>query len=167
MKKTIVLLAVLFCTTAAYAQHTFKAIVKDAKTNAPLAGATVKIPQLSRSTVSDSTGNVILANLPTGKHIIHFSFIGFEKRIDTLNFPSEQAASMVVLMYPAAAEEELEEVVVSATRSSRTIANIPTRIEVLVGEEIDEKANMKPGDIRMMLAETTGIQTQQTSATSA
>src|SRR5690606_17540184 len=28
------------------------------------------------------------------------------------------------------------------------------------------KANMKPGDIRMLLSETTGIQTQQTSATS-
>jgi outer membrane receptor for ferrienterochelin and colicins len=56
--------------------------------------------------------------------------------------------------------------VVSATRSSRTIANIPTRVEVISGEELDEKSNMKPGDIRMVLAESTGIQTQQTSATS-
>jgi outer membrane receptor for ferrienterochelin and colicins len=62
--------------------------------------------------------------------------------------------------------EELEEVVIGATRSSRTIANIPTRLEVIAGEEIDEKGNMKPGDIRMILAESTGIQTQQTSATS-
>ncbi|MBX9853142.1 MAG: TonB-dependent receptor, partial [Cytophagaceae bacterium] len=62
--------------------------------------------------------------------------------------------------------EALEEVVVSATRGSRTIDNIPTRVEVIAGEELDEKGNMKPGDIRMMLAESTGIQTQQTSATS-
>lgn len=62
--------------------------------------------------------------------------------------------------------EQIEEVVISTTRSSRTIANIPTRIEVIAGEELDEKGNMKPGDIRMMLAESTGIQTQQTSATS-
>ncbi|RYE27036.1 MAG: TonB-dependent receptor [Sphingobacteriaceae bacterium] len=55
---------------------------------------------------------------------------------------------------------------VAATRSSRTLANTPTRVEVISGEELEEKGNMKPGDIRMMLAESTGIQTQQTSATS-
>src|SRR6185369_11140254 len=45
--------------------------------------------------------------------------------------------------------------------------NIPTRIELIAGEELEEKGNMKPGDIRMMLNESTGIQTQQVSATSA
>src|SRR5690606_9431050 len=33
--------------------------------------------------------------------------------------------------------------------------------------ELEEKGNMKAGDIRMLLSESTGIQTQQTSATSA
>ena len=59
-------------------------------------------------------------------------------------------------------EEELDEVVVS-TRGTRTIKRTPTRIELLSGEEINEKAMMKPGDIRVMLSETTGILTQQTS----
>jgi outer membrane receptor for ferrienterochelin and colicins len=56
---------------------------------------------------------------------------------------------------------------ISSTRSSRTIKDIPTRIEFIAGEELEEKANMKAGDIRMLLSESTGIQTQQTSATSA
>ncbi|GAB5499168.1 MAG: hypothetical protein PsegKO_14790 [Pseudohongiellaceae bacterium] len=43
---------------------------------------------------------------------------------------------------------------------------MPTRVEVLGGGEINEKANMKPGDIRMLLNESTGIYVQQTSATS-
>jgi iron complex outermembrane receptor protein len=63
--------------------------------------------------------------------------------------------------------EALEEVQIATTRSSRSIRDIPTRIEFIAGEELDEKANMKPGDIRMVLSESTGIQTQQTSATSA
>lgn len=62
--------------------------------------------------------------------------------------------------------EELDAVVIASTRSKRTIANIPTRIEVISGEELEEKGNMKPGDIRMLLNESTGIQTQQTSTTS-
>jgi iron complex outermembrane receptor protein len=71
---------------------------------------------------------------------------------------------------PAALENstlELEEVVISSTRSTRTIQNIPTRIEFIGMEEIEENGNMNPGDIRMLLSESTGIQTQQTSPTSA
>jgi len=64
-------------------------------------------------------------------------------------------------------KEDLDEVVISTTRSSRTISKTPTRLEVISGEELDEKGNMKPGDIRLILSESTGIQTQQTSATSA
>lgn len=63
--------------------------------------------------------------------------------------------------------DTLAPVVISTTRSTRTIQNIPTRVEFIGGEELEEKGNMKPGDIRMMLNESTGIQTQQVSATSA
>lgn len=62
-------------------------------------------------------------------------------------------------------EEEIEEIVVTSTRSRQSLADMPTRVEVITGEELGEKANMKPGDIRMLLNESTGIQVQQTSAT--
>lgn len=65
-----------------------------------------------------------------------------------------------------AQHEEIEEIVVTTTRSRRSFEELPTRVEVLGGEEINEKANMKPGDIRMLLNESTGIHIQQTSATS-
>ncbi|MFK8028821.1 MAG: TonB-dependent receptor plug domain-containing protein [Gammaproteobacteria bacterium] len=62
--------------------------------------------------------------------------------------------------------EELEEVVITSTRTHRSFSQQPTRVEVLGAEELNEKANMKPGDIRMLLNESTGIYVQQTSATS-
>ncbi len=62
--------------------------------------------------------------------------------------------------------EELEEVTVQSTRTSRTIRNTPTRIESIDEEELDEKANMKPANVAMVLHESTGLQVQQTSATS-
>ena len=70
---------------------------------------------------------------------------------------------------PAENEEqhdELEEVQITATRSSRSIRNIPTRVETITAGELHEKAVMQPGNIRMLLTESTGIQTQQTSAVS-
>ena len=63
-------------------------------------------------------------------------------------------------------EHAIEEIVIISTRNLRSFEQQPTRIEVLGGEEINEKANMKPGDIRMLLNEMTGVHVQQTSATS-
>nr|WP_068890577.1 TonB-dependent receptor [Pedobacter panaciterrae] len=166
MKKLIALIAVLIFTVSAYAQHTFKATVKDAKTNQNIPGVTVKVLGTGIASVSGTDGFVILNSIPSGKQVIQFNYTGFKIRTDTLSFPMEQAVPMQIVLEPAGKEEELDEVVVSATRGSRTIDNIPTRVEVIAGEELDEKGNMKPGDIRMMLAESTGIQTQQTSATS-
>ncbi len=156
----------LFFTVSAYAQNTYNAVVKNAKTNKALIGANIKVQGTNISSISDADGIVALNNVPSGKQIIQFSYVGFKTRTDTLNFPLTQPSPMLILLETDEEEEELDEVVISATRSSRTIDNIPTRVEVIAGEELDEKGNMKPGDIRMLLAESTGIQTQQTSATS-
>ena len=58
---------------------------------------------------------------------------------------------------------DAEEVIVISLRNQRSFEQQPSRVEVLGGEEINEKANMKPGDIRMLLNEITGIHVQQTS----
>ena len=63
-------------------------------------------------------------------------------------------------------EDDIEEVIISSTRTSRTIGNTPTRVETIELEEIDEKANMRPSNVAMILHESTGIAVQQTSATS-
>jgi outer membrane receptor for ferrienterochelin and colicins len=62
--------------------------------------------------------------------------------------------------------EELEEITVQSIRTSRTIRNTPTRIETIDAEELDEKGNMKPANVSMVLHESTGLLVQQTSATS-
>lgn len=166
MKRTIVLWAMLLFTAGAFAQNIYKATIKEAKTNRILSGATVKISGTSLETTSDEKGSIILNNIPSGKQIIQYTYVGFQTKTDTLTFPLSNTTPAEISLTSVAENEELEEVVVSATRSTRTIASIPTRVEVIGGEELDEKGNMKPGDIRMMLAESTGIQTQQTSATS-
>ncbi len=63
-------------------------------------------------------------------------------------------------------EEELDEIIVQSTRTSRTIKNTPTRIESIDSEELAEKTNMKLANVSLLLHESTGLQVQQTSATS-
>ncbi|MGF7080368.1 TonB-dependent receptor [Mucilaginibacter sp. UYCu711] len=166
MKKSTVLLIALLYTVAAYSQNTFKAFIKDAKTKETLIGATVVLQGTAKGAASDTSGLVRLTNIPDGQQIIRFSYVGYETKTDTLSFPLAETLTILLQSAGKGDGDELSEVVIGATRSSRTIANIPTRVEVISGDELDEKGNMKPGDIRMMLAESTGIQTQQTSATS-
>jgi len=69
---------------------------------------------------------------------------------------------------PALAQQQAddggnEEIVVQATRSGRSMADEPIRVEVLDREEIEEKLMMTPGNIAMLVSETPGIRTQVTS----
>lgn len=151
----------LCCCGSLKAQYTMRLKVKGDEKQA-LAGATVSIPALSKSTRTDSSGLAVLSALTAGGYRVTVTYIGMVD-LDTL-IEVPQDTIIELFMFP---EEEIEEeVVVTATRLSRTIANTPTRMEVISGEELAEKGNMKPGDIRMMLNESTGIQAQQTSATS-
>ncbi|RNI24058.1 TonB-dependent receptor [Rufibacter latericius] len=165
MKKFILVLLIVMSGTLAYSQNILRAIVKDKESGTPLIGATASVEGTSLGVSSDAEGRLQLTGIPDGSQIIKFSYVGYEDRRDTLLFPLPTAEPITVLLERGG--EELEEVVVSSTRSSRTIEDVPTRIEAITAEELGEKANMKPGDIRMLLTESTGIQTQQTSATSA
>src|SRR5210317_2190094 len=59
--------------------------------------------------------------------------------------------------------EEVDEIIVQATRSRRRVQDEPIRVEVLSQEEIEEKLLMRPGNISMMLNETGGLRVQVTS----
>ena len=164
MKRLILLIVAVFSILNGYSQNTFKAFIKDSSTEEPLIGATVVLKGTNNGSISDTTGLVEFNDIPDGQQILVFSYVGYKQRVDTLIFSLRSSETPIIFM--ESASEEMEEVVISSTRSSRTIGNIPTRAEFIAGEELDEKGNMKPGDIRMMLNESTGIQTQQTSATS-
>jgi outer membrane receptor for ferrienterochelin and colicins len=165
MKRLLILILSTLSFTA-FAQNSMTIILKDAKSRLVLQGATVTITDLKKASSTDVTGQVTFSDIPAGLHVMEYKLAGYTQKVDSLSLPLINNTPIIILLEQAATEE-LDEVVVSSTRSSRTIANIPTRMEVIAGEELDEKGNMKPGDIRMVLNESTGIQTQQTSATSA
>lgn len=165
MKRYILPLFAILIAGMAQAQNNFKAYIKDNQTKEPIIGATALLIGTSNGASADLNGFLHIKNIPDGQQVIRFSSIGYEERIDTINFPLATEDTLEILL--ESGTEEMEEVVVSSTRSTRSIQNIPTRVEFISGEELEEKGNMKPGDIRMLLSESTGIQTQQTSATSA
>lgn len=164
MKYLVPLCIVLFAFTSIHAQNTIKLLINKKEDKTPLVGATAIIVSLHKTAIADSTGVAIFSNIPEGHYSIQISYVGLEEQQVAVEVPQSGTVVLEVLLEEA--EENEEEVIVISTRSSRTISDIPTRVETISGEELTEKGNMKPGDIRMLLNESTGIQTQQTSATS-
>ncbi|RZK26883.1 MAG: TonB-dependent receptor [Flavobacterium sp.] len=165
MKKCILIWAAMLFICVVQAQNTFNAYILDSETKEALIGANCKIDSLNLFTSADETGLITFKDVPEGTYQVEFSIVGYEERRLILSFPLTEVEPLEILLNSES--DELEEVVITSTRSTRTIRNIPTRVEFISGEELEEKANMKPGDIRLLLSESTGIQTQQTSATSA
>nr|WP_315143830.1 TonB-dependent receptor [uncultured Flavobacterium sp.] len=165
MKKILIVSFFMALNLCAYAQNTLNIVVKSIETNEPLNGVTASIKGTSNAATSDENGQITLSNIPDGIQEINFSYKGFNEHIETLEFPLKDKNVIEILLQESS--EELDQVVISSTRSTRSIQNIPTRIEFIGSEELAEKGNMKPGDIRMLLAESTGIHVQTTSPTSA
>ncbi|HLK98186.1 MAG TPA: carboxypeptidase-like regulatory domain-containing protein, partial [Hymenobacter sp.] len=164
MKFFIVSLGLTLSTIAvAWGQTALQVTIQDAATGRPLIGATALLNPGRIGAAADTSGRLVLAVPTAGRYALTCSFVGYQTRTDSLMLPGLD--SLTVQLTPEG--EELEEVVVTSTRSNRSIDDIPTRIEVIIGEELEEKANMRPGDIRMQLNESTGIQVQQTSPVSA
>ena len=60
-------------------------------------------------------------------------------------------------------DSKIERIQVTASRLGRIVTESATRTEIINGEEIQEKALMRPGNISMLVAETGGVRVQNTS----
>ncbi|MFP4091686.1 MAG: TonB-dependent receptor [Cyclobacteriaceae bacterium] len=159
-----ILTLLIFSATSAYSQHTIHFRIVDADSDEPLPGATATPEGTDKGGVADTSGLLTITNIPAGEQNFVISYVGYQSQERTFEVPVQADEPIQVALEEG---EELEEVVVTATRSSRTIDDIPTRIEVLTAEELGEKAVMNSTNIAMLLRESTGILMQQTSASSA
>lgn len=162
MRRVIILFAALLTAQASYAQNSFKATVKDEKTGGPVAGARVSVEGTEVSAVTGPDGVAVLASVPDGEQTVEIFSPGYETRELKLTFPLAGQGDITVLIKVTT---EFGEVTVTTTRTGREIDDVPTRVEAIDEEEVDEKSNMRPSNVSMVLNESTGIKVQQTSAT--
>ena len=92
MKSLIFLFLSLLYTSFARGQNSFIAFVKDEETKEPLIGATVLIQGTSYGSSTDHEGKVQINNIPDGKWVLVFRFVGYMEKADTFNFPNKAAA---------------------------------------------------------------------------
>lgn len=140
--------------------------VLDSETKESMIGATVQLASTNLGGVADLQGIITLSDIPKGKFKVVAKYVAYEDFEQEMEFPNSKD-TILILLSPGHHEHMMEEVIVSITRTGRTIERTPTRVELIDGEELSEKAVMNSSNITMFLKESTGIQIQQTSAASA
>ncbi|MGV3709770.1 MAG: TonB-dependent receptor [Gemmatimonas sp.] len=121
----------------------------------PVAGAVLRSGASRARTDASGTAQLRLA---PGAISIVVNRIGF--RMDSLALQAARDTS--VDFHLSALAEEAEAIMVTSTRTERRVEDTPLRVEVIDEEEIAEKVAMAPGDIAMMLNETSGLRVQPT-----
>ncbi|MCC6452239.1 MAG: TonB-dependent receptor [Acidobacteria bacterium] len=165
MHRALIFAVILFAATlTAFAQdgNTLKLHIKNNETQKGVAAATVTVLGTDLQATADQNGKVEIKGIPNGEQVIEIVSHGYESIELKLNFPLADTAERAVIMKIT---YEAGEVTVSSTRTGREIEAEPTRVEAIDEEEVDEKINMRPANVSMVLHESTGIQVQQTSPT--
>ena len=162
--RVLFILLFIGVTILCQAQSTLPIKVTGGENKTPISSS-ILIKGTTQGYATDTLGFVSITFQTYGTYTLVASATGYQEKefkivvpyiTDTLKIELEKNEE----------EEELEEIIIQSTRTSRTIANEPTRVETIELEEIDEKNNMRPANVAMLLHESTGIQVQQTSATS-
>ncbi|HLT33658.1 MAG TPA: TonB-dependent receptor, partial [Aquaticitalea sp.] len=163
MKKAYVTILCLALSLISFAQTSDVSIfVADTETNQPLPGATVYFEELEKGAITNFDGIATFTEIPNGNQAVKISYVGFR----TIETTIEVGTKKEFFFKLESRRNELDEVVIQSSRSTRTVRKIPTRIEFIGVEELGEKAVMNPTNISMVLRESTGIQMQQTSLSS-
>ncbi|MFQ6675410.1 MAG: TonB-dependent receptor domain-containing protein [Fidelibacterota bacterium] len=152
-------------TQLTWGQNTFEALVKDENTGDALQGVDVFFRTLGVGGTTDREGIVKITGVPDGSFTVSFSYIGYKPYQTVLSFPRAKPEKILtVLLTPEAVH--LRPVTVTTTRTGNRIDDTPVRVEVLGREEVNEEVAIRPGNIAKLLGEASGVQVQQTSASS-
>ncbi len=148
-----------------FSQQTIFVTVIDSITHNPIGNVTIRDSSNNKMLVTDDSGHFVYKLLPVDSVLLVIKIFGYKtKKIHLFLQKTSTETSLLVILTPVFTE--INEVIVQSTRTNRSQKENPTRIEAIAADELDEKGTMKPGDIRMLLNESTGITTQTTSSVS-
>ncbi|MDQ3523162.1 MAG: TonB-dependent receptor, partial [Gemmatimonadota bacterium] len=157
--RLLVVAAVALVSSAIQAQETAGRVLVQVRSEAgPVERAEVRSGAILVRT--NPQGDATL-QLPAGERVLSVRKLGFTPASARLSVRPGTDTTITVQLFEQ--PEELEAIIVSSTRSGQRIEDEPTRVEVLAREEVEEKMLMTPGDIAMMLNETSGLRVQSTS----
>jgi outer membrane receptor for ferrienterochelin and colicins len=150
----------LFAAAAVHAQELQGTLAVTVRSESGQPVSQVEVQAGDQVVLTDDRGEATL-QVSAGPATVSFQRYGFDSRTSRVNITAGETTRITVELEPRAVVKE--EVFVSATRNDVLIEDEPLKIEVLDREEVEEKTTMAPGDIAMLLNETSGLRVQVTS----
>jgi len=124
MKKLLSILFVLFLGSTLMAQTTVSGTVKDAKSGDPLPGVSIKVVGKSLGTITDFDGKFSFKVSQDVPFKLEVSFVGYDTQ--TVDVTKNNASLSIAL---SEANNRLDEVIVSASRTPESIRESPVTVE--------------------------------------
>ncbi len=150
MKRTIFfIIGSIFCMQYVFAQHAIKGKITD-ESGLSLANVNILIADLNKGTLSKKDGSFELTNLPSGKHKIQFSHVGYSNHLETIDLKNEDKEINIVLKSTVF---EIQEIVVSGGYRSTQHEN-SIKIESIV---LDPKKVKQSPSLMEMVAQLPGV----------
>ncbi len=146
-----------------HSQNYINLLVKDSITSEILIGATVLEEGTSNGGATGISGIVKFSVSKIGPVYFKVQLLGYNSKTVLIPIPQKETITLILL---SSTNAELNEVTVSSVRTNSHIEDIPTRVEVLGLEDLEEENGIKPANIISLLGDIAGIQIQQVSASS-
>ncbi|MDO4229965.1 MAG: TonB-dependent receptor [Capnocytophaga sp.] len=128
-------LVLFFCISfSSLAQYSVSGRVVDCKTNQKITGVSVEIQGFEVQTTSDSEGKFTFSNLPKGKYIVHLSKDNFKGTFVQINVKENTNDLTFAICEDKGIQ--IEEVIVTATRSAKNLKNVPITVQVVTASDI-------------------------------
>jgi len=140
LERLVIVIVLHFFLVSSYAaaQGTISGIVLDYETKQPLPGANVFLQGTVIGSVTDNDGFFRIGNVPDEQITLIVTMIGYLKysQPDVRVAPGE-SLSLTVELRPTVIE--ISPVVVTATKTERSLRDVPTSVSVLQAREIDRR----------------------------
>ncbi len=134
--------------------------VVDAKTNEPIPGVSIGIKKAGIGGMTDESGNFSIDTTGRKGALISIDMTGYKPVERTVNTDLHSPQQLKL----ENSEVEINEVIISTTRTNSRIEQQAQKIEVLGMDEMTEESTIAPDNIASLLGDLAGLQVQQTSA---
>jgi outer membrane receptor protein involved in Fe transport len=131
-------------------QGALDGVVRDAKSQLPLADVTIRVEGTTRGAMSDADGRWRVPGVPAGRWAVLATRIGYAPRRDSVTVAEGAVVTLELALREAAVV--VAPVVVSATREEQKRAEGTSTIEVLDGAEIRRTRAAHPAQLMNRLA---------------
>lgn len=145
----------------ANSQNVFQVSVSDSASKEKLIGVTIAIEGTTKGASTDVNGYAEIKDIEDGRHKFVITYLAYSTKNIEVDFPLKDPNKIFNIQL-AEENSDLEEVIISTTRTNSRIDDLPIKVEVLGEDDMDEESTIVPGGVGSILGDLSVITIQKT-----